>query len=986
LYDISKSIVLETKSDKKGKLFALILLHHRLWGSVILPYIIQKETNRGYYRLSECLSPFPNSDILGTLTPEEREVVKIINEYTDRALFKLFSRDKTVKEFLEKLEPEKLDSFIRPYIERRLYKCFRIVRNENIPLYFQKTKAGTLHAEDQLFVNEENAEPVFRFIRNEEQSFYNLSLEYGGKLIDLRKNSVDIICQSPCLIREDHRILFVSEIEGSKLKPFLTKESILIPKKTELKYFSGFVLNTINNFKVINSGFEIVEFQSDKKAWLTIEFGLKGNPVLTLSYSYEGTKIYSNEILNSFTFFEKKGENYIFKKCHRDFNWEKKCRETLGELGFFSDDDINFSPASPTIKRKDELYSFLEIVNSSYSDITRSGFILESKLEARYNLKEIAIEISSQIINDWFDLRATVKIGEWEIPFSRFRKNILEGIREYELPDGSIAILPETWFTKYKNIFEFGKSTDESLRIHKQHFSLLADTFNDEGKEGLERLEKLLIPDQVPILQPPKGLKCSMRKYQADGLNWLNFLQTSGLGGCLADDMGLGKTVQTLALLQHNKENFTAEVRNKNNAELSLFESYETRLTSLLIVPASLIYNWENEIIRFVPEMKVCSYKGNLRKKSTSYFKDFDIILSSYHTIRQDIELISSFFFHYIILDESQVIKNPASMLYRTVTRLKSQFKLVLTGTPVENSLTDLWTQLNFVNPGLLGDLTFFRREFAKPIEKMGDDEKEVKLRKIIQPFILRRTKEMVARDLPPVSEQTVFCDMTDEQFKVYDEEKSLVRNSILKTISSTGPEKSAIVVLQGLMKLRQLSNHPLLANDEYAFGSGKFETVLQDMESVISEGHKILVFSSFVKHLDLFAEELKRKRTRFALLTGASTKREKIVNSFQLDPENKIFLISLKAGGVGLNLTAADYVFILDPWWNPASEMQALNRAHRIGQHKSVFVYRYITSNSIEEKIVRLQEKKSKLADIFISSNNPLKDIDIKQILDIIG
>jgi SNF2 family DNA or RNA helicase len=450
--------------------------------------------------------------------------------------------------------------------------------------------------------------------------------------------------------------------------------------------------------------------------------------------------------------------------------------------------------------------------------------------------------------------------------------------------------------------------------------------------------------------------------------------------------MGLGKTIQTLALLQHNKENFLSNDQHASETEISLFERSESKLTSLIIVPASLIYNWENEIKRFVPDMKVYSYKGNQRKKSTSYFQNFDIILSSYHTVRQDIELISSFSFHYIILDESQVIKNPASMLYRTVTRLKSEFKLVLTGTPVENSLTDLWTQLNFVNPGLLGDLAFFRREFAKPIEKMGDDEKELKLRKIIQPFILRRTKEMVAHDLPPVTEQTVFCDMTDEQFKVYDEEKSSVRNSILKSIASTGLEKSAIVVLQGLMKLRQLSNHPVLANDEYPAGSGKFETVLQDMESVISEGHKILVFSSFVKHLDLYAEELRKKRIGFAMLTGASTKREKIVDSFQSNPENKIFLISLKAGGVGLNLTAADYVFILDPWWNPASEMQALNRAHRIGQHKSVFVYRYITSNSIEEKIVRLQEKKSKLADIFISSNNPLKDIDIKQILNIIG
>ena len=978
--------ILELQSDKKEKVFALILFQHRIWGLIILPYIIHKELNRGYYKLSECLSPFPNTETLGTLTAEERELVKIINEYKDRSLFKLFSKDKSVKEFLEKISAEKLETFIRPYIERRLYKCFTIARDENIPLYFQKSKSSTLHAEDLLSLSEDNAEPVFRFVRNAEQSAYNLSIDYAGRLVDLRKGTIDIICMSPCIIRDDHRIIFVSDVDGSKLKPFLTKENILIPKKSELKYFSGFVLNTINNFKVESSGFEIIDFIPEKRALLELDAGIKGCPVLILKYDYQGNKIYANDTSTSFTIFEKKEEEFIFRKYHRDFQWEKLCRVNLGELGFFSDDDINFFPVSTGSKKKNELYSILETVNSNYSEINNYGFILTSRLDNNYNLRPVDLEISSQIINDWFDLKAIVKIGEFTIPFARFRKNILEGIREYRLPDGTIAILPETWFSKYKNIFEFGKISDDSLQIHKQHFSLLGDAFNYTERTGFERLEKLLIPEQVPIVQIPAGLNATMRKYQADGLNWLHFLQAAGLGGCLADDMGLGKTIQTLAMLQFNKENLSPVEQILKDPEPGLFETSVSRLTSIIIVPASLIYNWENEIKRFAPEMNVYSYKGNQRKKSTSYFHNFDIILSSYHTVRQDIELMSSFCFHYIILDESQVIKNPASMLYKTVTRLKSEFKLVLTGTPVENSLTDLWTQLNFVNQGLLGDLAFFRREFAKPIEKMGDDEKEIKLRKIIQPFILRRTKEMVARDLPPVTEQTVFCDMTDEQFKAYDEEKSAVRNSILKSIASTGHEKSAIVVLQGLMKLRQLSNHPVLANDEYASGSGKFETVLQDMESVIAEGHKILVFSSFVKHLTLYAEELKKKRIRFSMLTGASTKREKIVNSFQLDPENKIFLISLKAGGVGLNLTAADYVFILDPWWNPASEMQALNRAHRIGQFKSVFVYRYITSNSIEEKIVRLQEKKSKLADIFIASNNPLKDIDIDEILNIIG
>lgn len=968
------------------KHFALILTYHRLWGHILVPYIVKTESERRYFKLAECLSPFPNTDTLATLNPEERELIKIINEFTDRTLFKLFSKDKSVKDFLEKVTPEKTEDFIRPYIERRIYKCLTISRDENIPVYYQKKKTATLHEEDRLFLSSEHGEPVFRFARTEEQTTYNLSLEAGGTLIDMRKNQIDILCMSPCIIRDDHTVLFVSDIDGSKLKPFLIKENIIIPKKTEIKYFSSFVLNAINSFKVIAKGFEIHDSVPKKETLLELETGLRGKPVLILKYRYAGKEIFANDLSTTFTVFEHTGDKYTFKKYQRDFEWEKDCRTKLGELGFFADDDINFFPVTTDNKKRDDLYSLLETVNSCYSEISEAGFIIKSKLDHNYNLKPVNISMSSQIENDWFDLKAVVKIGEWEIPFHRFRRNILEGIREFELPDGSIAILPETWFPKYKNIFAFGKCTDDSLKLHKQHFALLSETFENNINEGFEKLERLLVPGQIPVVNKPAGLKCEMRQYQSDGFYWLNFLQNAGLGGCLADDMGLGKTLQALALLQHNKETFTEIQSGPEQQEHTLFAVKEAPLTSIIIVPASLIYNWENEIKRFVPEMKVYCHKGIQRKKAKNWFQNFDIIISSYHTVRQDIDLISSFQFHYIILDESQVIKNPGSMLYKTVTKLKSRFKLVLTGTPVENSLTDLWTQLNFVNPGLLGDLAFFRREFAKPIETLGDDEKESKLRKIIQPFILRRTKEMVAQDLPPVTEQIVLCDMTDEQFRIYDEEKSAVRNSILKNIESSGIEKSAIVVLQGLMKLRQISNHPVMAIDDYADGSGKFETVLQDMESVISEGHKILVFSSFVRHLDLYASELRKKRIQYTMLTGASTNREKIVNSFQDDPGKKVFLISLKAGGVGLNLTAADYVFILDPWWNPASEMQALNRAHRIGQTKSVFVYRYITSNSIEEKIVRLQEKKSKLAETFISSNNPLKELDLQEILNIIG
>lgn len=964
---------------KRKKQFILLLTDHRIWGSILLPYIITEES--GFFKLSECLSPFPNIDTLSMLTDEERDIVKIINEYTDRDIYKLYSKDRNVKDFLEKVTREKIERFIRPYIERRIYKCLTIARNENIPVFQRRHKSITLHSEDLLIPAQENATPVFRFTRMEEQTTYHLSLETEGNIIDLMDTTTEILCMSPCIIRQDGAIYFVSDIDGSKLKPFLTRDHVIIPKRNETQYFSTFVLNAVNNYKVEASGFSIIEINPAKEAILELGNGIKGFPVLILKYKYERTEIFSNEPSAGFTYFGQSGDEIIFRKFSRDFAWEERCRQILGEMGFFSDDDINYYSITSEDRKAEDIYSLIENVNRNHDEIKDAGFRIISKIDVCYNLLTVKLEMNSDLVNDWFDLKAYVIIGEWKIPFSRFRKNILENNREYMLPDGSVAVLPEAWFTKYRNIFELGKASGDSLKIHKQHFALLSDTM-DKGPVGFEKLQKLLIPEQIPEIPAPQGLRCDLRKYQAEGLNWLKFLQTSNLGGCLADDMGLGKTIQTLALLQHNRETAIP----LHPKDLPGLICNNVTQTSLLIVPASLVYNWENEIRRFVPDMKICNYKGIQRKKTTTYFPDYDIILSSYHTIRQDIEIISSFNFHYIILDESQVIKNPASQLYKAFTRLKSDHKLVLTGTPVENSLTDLWTQLNFVNPGLLGDLSFFRREFAHPIEKLGDDEKESSLRKIIQPFILRRTKEMVARDLPPVTDQTVYCDMTEEQERLYEEEKSAVRNSILNNIESAGLEKSAIVVLQGLMRLRQISNHPAMAYDDYTSGSGKFETVMQNIESVVSEGHKILVFSSFVRHLNLYASELRNKRIGFAMLTGASTNRDRIVSSFNDDPNRKIFLISLKAGGVGLNLTAADYVFILDPWWNPASEMQALNRAHRIGQEKNVFVYRYITSNSIEEKIRRLQDRKSKLADTFISSNNPLKDIDIREILNIIG
>jgi SNF2 family DNA or RNA helicase len=413
----------------------------------------------------------------------------------------------------------------------------------------------------------------------------------------------------------------------------------------------------------------------------------------------------------------------------------------------------------------------------------------------------------------------------------------------------------------------------------------------------------------------------------------------------------------------------------------------EEQPASLIVLPTSLVHNWSNEIKKFTPALNVLLYTGVQRKKAIDLKKlasYYDVIITTYGTMRNDISEISKVGFFYVILDESQFVKNPASKTYKAVMQLQAQHKLVLTGTPIENSLTDLWAQMNFLNPGLLGNLAFFQKAFIGPIEKNNDPEQQKSLQLMISPFMLRRKKEQVASELPALAEHVVYCSMAAEQEKMYEEEKSVIRNAILENIEKQGVKKSSFVVLQGLTKLRQLANHPSLLDSDSEEVSGKFEQMISMLRDLVAEKHKVLIFSSFVTHLKLIEESIVRQNWRYSLLTGKTTDRESVISQFQNDPQNYIFLISLKAGGVGLNLTAAEYVFITDPWWNPATENQAISRAHRIGQQKNVFVYRFITENSIEEKIQVLKDRKSALADKFINSNNPFAEITSEEIVDL--
>ena len=435
---------------------------------------------------------------------------------------------------------------------------------------------------------------------------------------------------------------------------------------------------------------------------------------------------------------------------------------------------------------------------------------------------------------------------------------------------------------------------------------------------------------------------------------------------------GLGKTIQTLALLQKHKEDT---------------ETAGSKSTSLLIMPTSLVYNWLNEAKKFTPMLRMMVHTGTFRYRSAETFSNYDVIITTYGISRIDLDLFKNYFFDYIILDESQNIKNPASKSYQAVKQFKSRFKLILSGTPVENSVNDLWTQMSFINPGLLGGQQFFQNEFVTPIERKKDEVQARKLQALIKPFVLRRTKEQVATELPPKTENLFYCQMSEEQATVYEKLKSEYRNELLKSLDDGTFAKRQIHVLQGLIKLRQIANHPAMVDSEYEGDSGKFENVVHTLSNVLDGGHKVLIFSQFVRQLTIYRKYFEEQRIPYVYLDGSTQNRGDVVKQFQEDEKTRVFLISIKAGGVGLNLTEADYVFILDPWWNPAVEQQAIDRTHRIGQTKNVFIYKFITKDSVEEKILALQQRKLSLSRALITTEDSfIKSLTVEDIKEILG
>lgn len=961
--------MLRVDSTKLCKLVYSVCKHDFL-GWLIEPHVVQLNPDGDFSLTHQRLFTATADEYAAILDDTDWKLIKLLEETEQGNVIKRFYK-KAIRpiEFFSKIYDEKLHETIRPKIERRLNEALSLLAAKEL---FLMSREGW-PVERRLTLADEPASVLFHFRRNEQETRYFPTIKYQGSRIEFMFKDAQIICEQPAsLLLDDVIYHFDQDINGKKLQPFLNKRYISIPKSSEKAYFEKFVRPLIERHHVYAEGFEIRTEKYEAVPVLKIIYIPGGTSQFQLYFKY-GTYTFPAGSDREVTVkMERHGDNYIFHRVKRSLVWEKNRLNELLSLGLKKAGSL-FVHLEVDQKYAGASSDIFDWLGENYDVISEKGFTVEQPDgQKRFVLGNSKVNLEFRESNDWFDLQAVVQFGPYQIPFIELKHHILNHIREFTLPSGETAIIPDKWFTQFENLLHFAEGKHD-LRLKKHHIGLIND-FTESELAGItieRKLQKLIAFEETEVVSVPVKFNGKLRSYQKAGYDWFHFLRKYHFGGCLADDMGLGKTVQTLALLQKIKE--------EN-------EAAGMHTTSLIIMPTSLIYNWQNEAEKFAPELKILAHTGTFRNKDVSRFMQYDVVFTTYGITRIDIDLISELFFDYIILDESQNIKNPSSKAYKAVRRLKSKHKLVLSGTPVENSVNDLWTQMSFINPGLLGSQHYFQTDFVTPIEKKKDEEKARKLQALIKPFVLRRTKSQVAAELPEKTEQLFYCKMSEEQEQYYEKVKSEYRNDLLRSIEDGTYRAGQVHLLQGLTKLRQLANHPEMIDSSYEGESGKFENVINTLENVLSRGHKVLVFSQFVRQLQIYKKHFDNQNIPYAYLDGATRNRGEVVQEFRENEDIRLFLISIKAGGVGLNLTEADYVFILDPWWNPAVEQQAVDRTHRIGQDKKVFIYKFITKDSVEEKILALQNRKKGFAESLITTEESfiksLSAEDIKEIL----
>jgi superfamily II DNA or RNA helicase len=940
--------------------------HHEYLGHLISAHIVALNAKGAFTLTHQRLLPDNAAEFNSGLDEIDQKLVQLLYEITPQVIVKKNSRGETIKAsdfFRNKFKGAFKDLAIES-IQKRLNEALKILSSAGKDLYIMTGNGNPAGSKIQL--HQEKAEVTFHFNRNRDDINYYPTLSFKGKQLDFppdplsaQAKETKILCTEPAWILLEKDVFQLNgDVDGKKLDPFLSRKFISIPLTIESEFHTRFIEPLLkNDFQIKSSGFDIETLFASPEFLLCIREDPNSIMTIKPEVQYGEFRYGFVAAQNPYHVVKKKNPEGLisYLRIARDLQSEEHMRQYLGTLYGMNSFNAEFSFT------RDKAFDWL----MEYSEALREkGFnIVQDGSGEQINFDKPQLLLETQSSGDYFDIQAIVRIGKFEIPFIKFRRNIMQNIRHYKLPDGTQVLLPGEWFTDYRHLLEVAEKEDDRLRIPKYQAGLLAHLPN----YNKDHLHKLADFDTIRAVLKPQGLTADLRPYQQSGFEWLCFLHDYGCGGILADDMGLGKTLQALCFIQHLVE------RGQENP-------------LLVVMPTSLLYNWYQEAVKFAPKLRILVYRGLQREKEIENFSKYDVIITSYGVARNDEAWLKHFPFSTMILDESQIIKNSQSKTAQALRNFSVRKRISLTGTPIENSTMDLWSQMNFLNPGLLGGETFFRNYYAHPIDKERDIQKAEKLKTLIKPFILRRTKEQVATELPPKIEQVHYCEMSEEQASCYEEEKSKYRNVYLKDLTELGEAKSKFNLLAGLQKLRQVALHPGITGHPDV-PSGKLEEINRMTSEIVEKGSKVLIFSQFVKMLDVLRKEFDGRGIKYAYIDGSVKDRMSEVEKFQKQEDIQVFLISLKAGGTGLTLTAAEYVFILDPWWNPAAERQATDRAHRIGQNKSVFIYRFITLNTIEEKILKLQEKKAKIAADIIQVEEEffksLTEEDVRQLLE---
>jgi non-specific serine/threonine protein kinase len=896
-------------------------------------------------------------NLLGTDIITAIEVCKSLQPAT---ILKKFSVKKNFKSYEELLQDTKMQKGVLQYIHFQLDNFFALAQKNDFNLSVN-LDADKNFAKHRISISKEPLEAHLVFEKTSTTLHYSLFLKENNQLVSPMNDSFVELREKSSWIVFNKKLVKLEGIDSKNIRPFLKKKTVEIAMQNVPQYFDKFIKNIAKKVDFEASGFESVTKNLPLKKTVNLHHDfLRNQYLIGLQLDYDGYIFEFEKPKNRHSELNLADLNNIkITQFVRNLESENQIISDLQKTGLYCDEKTFFGIQT----NEKETYQNVQWLIENKNLLKNKGFEIENITiqGKKLNTENPRVESSKSLKNDWFDLEMTIFCGEISFPFADIIPNIKEKKRLFLLPNDTYFLLPLEWLTTYNALAKMTKFEQGKLRLPKSNFTII---------EAIPQvLDTTLGKQKSDFIQSPL-IKASLRPYQLEGSKWLWDHFQNGLGACLADDMGLGKTLQTLALLVAVQESFGDS---GTDSQFDLFgnqiSSSKTSLKALIVLPSSLIFNWYNESKKFTPHFKVLQYIGSDRKLVSKKLANYDLIFTSYSVALRDSKVFENYHFNYLILDESQYIKNKNSETFKKINQIKSDNRISLSGTPIENSLNDLWSQMQFINPNLLGTFDFFVKNYKIPIEKNYDEQALLELKNLIKPFVLRRTKEQVLKDLPEKTEQIFYCEMEEEQAKMYEKEKSQARNFLLTT---TDKQTDRLNIINTLMRLRQWSNHPKMIDAGLQIESGKFVAVTLYLESLIQAKKKTIIFSSFVSNLAFYEKWCHQKNIDFCKLTGETklSEREMAVKRFQENENPLLFFISLKAGGVGLTITKASYVLFLDPWWNPFAEQQGIGRAHRIGQENKLNVIRFISKNTVEEKIIKLQESKKILSDSLLEDD----------------